>query len=155
MRKCSKPLCYLLFFLFTTSLFVSCGPPKALEYRDFKNFSIEKLGFSTSTAKMELVYFNPNNFGLQLKRTDLDIYIDNVLLGHTTQEYQITIPKKEEFSIPIQLSVDMRNLLKNSLHLAAKKQVMVKLTGSIKVGKANVFISFPVKYEEAETFTLF
>ncbi len=104
---------------------------------------------------MELVYFNPNNFGLQLKRTDLDIYIDNVLLGHTTQEYQITIPKKEEFSIPIQLSVDMRNLLKNSLHLAAKKQVMVKLTGSIKVGKANVFISFPVKYEEAETFTLF
>lgn len=150
-----KPLLYILFFLFTASLLVSCGPPKALEYRDFKNFSIEKLGFSSSTAKMELVYFNPNNYGLQLKRTDLDIYIDNVLLGHTTQEYQITIPKKEEFSIPIQLSVDMRNLLTNSLHLVAKKQVLVKLAGSIKVGKANVFISFPVKYEEVETFTLF
>lgn len=153
--KCSKPVFYSLFFLFTFSLLVSCGPPKALEYRDFKNFSIEKLGFSSSTAKMELVYFNPNNYGLQLKRTDLDIYIDNIYLGHTTQEYQITIPKKEEFSIPIRLSVDMRNLLKNSLHLAAKKQVMVKLTGSIKVGKANVFISFPVQYEEAETFVLF
>lgn len=153
--KCSKPVFNCIILLFTFSLLVSCGPPKALEYRDFKNFSIEKLGFSSSTAKMELVYFNPNNYGLQLKRTDLDIYIDNVYLGHTTQEYQITIPKKEEFSIPIRLSVDMRNLLKNSLHLAAKKQVMVKLTGSIKVGKANVFISFPVQYEEAETFVLF
>jgi LEA14-like dessication related protein len=153
--KPSKSLWYLLFFLLAPFLLVSCGPPKALEYRDFKNFSIDKLGFSSSTAKMELVYFNPNNYGLQLKRTDLDIYIDNVYLGQTTQEYQITIPKKEEFSIPIQLSVDMRNLLKNSLHLAAKKQVMVKLTGSIKVGKANVFISFPVQYEEVETFVLF
>jgi LEA14-like dessication related protein len=151
----SKSVLYCLFFLFTASGLVSCGPPKALEYRDFKNFSIDKLGFSSSTVKMDLVYFNPNNYGLQLKRTDLDIYIDNVYLGHTTQEYQVTIPKKEEFSIPIQLSVDMRNLLTNSLHIMAKKQVMVKLTGSIKVGKANVFISFPVKYEEVETFTLF
>lgn len=151
----SKSVLYCLFFLFTASALVSCGPPKALEYRDFKNFSIDKLGFSSSTVKMDLVYFNPNNYGLQLKRTDLDIYIDNVYLGHTTQEYQVTIPKKEEFSIPIQMSVDMRNLLTNSLHLVAKKQVMVKLTGSIKVGKANVFISFPVKYEEVETFTLF
>lgn len=150
-----KPVLYCLIFLFTATALVSCGPPKALEYRDFKNFSIDKLGFSSSTVKMDLVYFNPNNYGLQLKRTDLDIYIDNVYLGHTTQEYQVTIPKKEEFSIPIQLSVDMRNLLTNSLHIMAKKQVMVKLTGSIKVGKANVFISFPVKYEEVETFTLF
>lgn len=155
MTTFNKTIFYFFTFLFAVSLLVSCGPPKALEYRDFKNFSIEKLGFSNSTVKMDLVYFNPNNYGLQLKRTDLDIYINDVYLGHTSQEYQITIPKKEEFSIPIQLSVDMRNLFKNSLNIMMKNQVMVKLTGSIKVGKANVFISFPVNYQEMETFTLF
>ena len=104
---------------------------------------------------MDLVYFNPNNYGLQLKRTDLDIYINDIFMGHTSQEYQITIPRKEEFSIPIQMDVDMQNLYKNSLNIMMKNQVIVKLTGSVKVGKANVFISFPVNYQELETFTLF
>lgn len=137
------------------ALLITCSPPKALEYRDFKNFTIEKLGFSSSSVKFDLVYFNPNNYGLQLKNTKLDIYINNTLMGHTSQDYQITIPKKETFSIPIRLDVDMQNLLKNSLNLMLKKQVTVKLTGSIKVGKANVFISFPVHYQGEETFTLF
>jgi LEA14-like dessication related protein len=153
--KHTNIILYLFTFLCLSSLLVSCGPPKALEYRDFKNFTIEKLGFSTSAVKMELVYFNPNNYGLQLKRTDLDIYINDVLMGHTSQDYQITIPRKEEFSIPIKVDVDMQNLLKNSLNVMVKKQVMVKLTGSVKVGKANVFISFPVNYQELETFSLF
>lgn len=151
----SKYIFYLLLFISASTLLISCGPPKALEYRDFRNFTIEKFGFTNSTVKMDLVYFNPNNYGLQLKNTNLDIYINDVYLGHTSQEYQVTIPKKEEFSIPIQMAVDMRNLFKNSLNVMMKKEVMVKLTGSIKVGKANVFISFPVRYQEMETFTLF
>ncbi|MES2848727.1 MAG: LEA type 2 family protein [Bacteroidota bacterium] len=145
----------LLSLVLISTLFISCGPPKALEYREFRNFTVDKLGFSSSSVKMDLVYFNPNNYGLQLKRTDLDIYINDVLLGHTSQEYQITIPRKEEFSIPIQIDVDMQNLLRNSISIMAKKQVMVKLIGSVKVGKANVFISFPVNFQEQETFILF
>jgi LEA14-like dessication related protein len=145
----------LLSLIFISTLLVSCGPPKALEYREFRNFTVDKLGFSSSSVKMDLVYFNPNNYGLQLKRTDIDIYINDVLLGHTSQEYQITIPRKEEFSIPIQIDVDMQNLIRNSISVMAKKQVMVKLVGSVKVGKANVFIGFPVNFQEMETFTLF
>ncbi len=139
----------------TLLLIASCSPPKALEYREFKNFTVEKLGFSSSTVKMDLVYFNPNNYGLQLKRTDLEVYINNVYVGHTSQEYQVTIPKKEEFSIPIHIDVDMQNLFKNSLNALMKNEVTVKLNGSVKVGKANVFISFPVNYEEKQAFTLF
>ena len=153
--KSHKFILYLFAFFYSSLLLISCGPPKALEYRDFKNFTIEKLGFSASSVKMDLVYFNPNNYGLQLKRTDLDIYINDIFMGHTSQEYQITIPRKEEFSIPIQMDVDMQNLYKNSLNIMMKNQVIVKLTGSVKVGKANVFISFPVNYQELETFTLF
>ncbi len=141
--------------IFTSTLLAFCSPPKALEYREFKNLSIEKLGFASSAVKMDLVYFNPNNYGLQLKRTDLDVYINNVYVGRTSQEYQVTIPRKEVFSIPIQIDVDMKNLLKNGLTLLFNKEVMVKLTGSVKVGKANVFISFPVNYEEKQVFTLF
>ena len=137
----------LPFFLLLTLLLVSCSTPKELEYRDFRNFSIQKIGFSTSSAKMDMIYYNPNGFGLQLKRTELDIFVNGVLLGHSSQEYQITIPKKEQFIIPITMDIDMKNLIKNSLTTLFNKEVNVKVTGSIKIGKANVFVSFPVNYE--------
>ncbi len=101
------------------------------------------------------MYFNPNNFGLQLKRTDLDIFIDSIYVGHTAQEYQVNIPRKEIFSLPLSIEVDMKNLFKNGLNLLLKNKVMVKATGSVKVGKANVFMNFPVNYESMQTYTLF
>lgn len=135
-----------------TVLQLSCAAPKPIEYRDFKSFSVDKLGFSQSTVRMDLVYFNPNKVGLQLKRTDLDIFIDGTYLGHTAQEWQITIPKKQEFSIPIKIDVDMKNLLKNGWNTLTRKEVLVKVTGKVKVGKANVFISYPVNYEGRHSF---
>jgi len=94
-----------------------------------------------------MIYYNPNGFGLELKRTELDIFVNGVLLGHSSQDYQITIPKKEQFIIPITMDIDMKNLIKNSLTTLFNKEVNVKVTGSIKIGKANVFVSFPVNYE--------
>ncbi len=134
---------------------IACSPPRALEYREFRNFRIESLGFSNSSVKMDMIYFNPNPFGLQLKRCDLDIYINDVYLGRTSQEYQVQIERKADVSIPIQLSVDMRNLFKNSLNVLFRNSVRLKVTGTVKIGKANVFMSFPVKYEEQQTFSLF
>lgn len=104
---------------------------------------------------MDLVYFNPNNFGLELKKTDIDIFINDDFLGHTTQEYQISIPKKEEFSMPVSINLDMKNILRNSMNALFSNQVMVKITGSVKVGKANTFISFPIRYEGNQQFSLF
>jgi len=133
----------------------SCSAPKELEYREFRNFTVQKIGFSTTAVKMDMIYFNPNNFGLQLKRTELDIFVNGVLLGHSSQDYQVTIPKKEQFIIPITMDVDMKNLIKNSLVSFFNKEVTVKATGSIKVGKANVFMSFPVMYEGIQAVNFF
>jgi LEA14-like dessication related protein len=132
----------------------SCRAPKELEYRDFKNLSTENLGFSSSTIKVDLIYYNPNNFGLQLKRTDLDVYINGNLLGHTAQDYQISIPRRGEFTLPLKIDVDMKNAYKNAFPALFGKEVMVKITGKVKVGKANVFKSFNVNYEGKQKFSL-
>ena len=145
------------FLLVTALLFLvtSCQAPKDLVYRDFKNFSVNKLGFSSSTVTMDLVYYNPNNFGLQLKTTDLDIWLGDTYLGHTVQDYQVSIPKRGEFSIPISVEVDMKNLLKNAITSVFSDDILVKITGRVKVGKANVYKSCPVMYEGKQKFSLF
>jgi LEA14-like dessication related protein len=134
-------------------IMTSCRAPKELEYRDFKNLSTDKLGFSSSTFKIDLVYYNPNNFGLQLKRTDLDIFIDSNYLGHTAQDYQINIPRKGEFTLPIIIEVDMKNAYKNAMPALFGKEVWLKITGKVKLGKANVFKSFNVNYEGKQKFS--
>ena len=146
-----RPYIYLIALAVITA---SCSTPKALEYRDFRNFKIEKLGFSTSTVRMDMIFFNPNNFGLQLKKTDVEIMINDVYLGRTTQEYKVDIEKRSNVSIPIQLQVDMRNLFKNSLNALFQKTVQLKVTGTVKVGKANVFLNIPVKHESPQTFRI-
>jgi len=133
----------------------SCQEPKELVYRDFKNLKLEKVGFAASTIKVDLVYYNPNNFGLQLKYSDLDIFVDNTYLGHSGQSYQITIPRLAEFTIPLAVDVDMKNLLKNTLPTLLGKEVMVKIKGTVKLGKANVYKTFPVNYEGLQKFSLF
>jgi len=142
-------VCVSVFFM------TSCRTPKDLEYREFKNLNVEKIGFGASVLKVDLVYYNPNNFGLQLKTTDLDIYVDNNFLGHSSQDYQITIPKRGEFTLPVQVEVDMKNVMKNVMATLLGKEVLIRVEGKVKIGKANVYKSFPVKYESVQKFTLF
>lgn len=150
-----KSLFYSIAIITTIFFASSCQAPKELVYRDFKNLKVEKVGFAATTLKVDLIYYNPNNFGLQLKYTDLDIYVDNNYLGHSSQDYQITISKLAEFTMPLAIEVDMKNLLKNALPTLLGKEVMVKITGTVKLGKANVYKIFPVSYEGLQRFSAF
>ena len=136
-------------------VFMSCSSPKALEYREYHNFSVEKLGYSNSTIKLDLVYFNPNNFRMQLRNTDLDIFINGKLFGHSSTDTLIPIPKRDTFSLPVMFDVNMQSLYQNALNTLLGREVTVKVSGKVKIDKANVFMYFPVNYESKETFSLF
>ena len=148
-----KPLSRL--FLFSVFTIFSCSSPKELEYQTFHNFSIQKLGFNNSTVSLDIVYYNPNNFGMQLRNSDMDIYIDGSMLGHSSFDTLIRIPRRDTFTLPVKFDVNMQNIYKNAWSALTGKEVTVKLTGKIRIGKANVFMSFPVNYETKETFSLF
>lgn len=152
----NKALLYPFGFGIILFLASSCQSPKELVYRDFKNLAVDKVGFASTTLKLDLIYYNPNNFKLQLKYTDLDIFVDNTYLGHSSQDYQITIPRLSEFTMPLQVQLDMKNLMKNAIPtLLLGKEVLVKVTGTVKLGKANVYKTFPVNYEGLQKFSAF
>jgi len=135
--------------------FMSCSSPKALEYQTYHNFNIEKLGFNNSAISLDLQYYNPNNFGMQLRSTDLDIFINGNLLGHSSLDTLLNIPRRDTFNIPVKFDVNMQNAFKNAWNTLTGKEVLVRLTGKVKVGKANVFMNLPVEYESKQTFSFF
>ena len=147
-----SPLFFLLLLIF---FMTSCREPKDLVFRDFQNLSIENVGLSSANLKVDLLYYNPNNFGLELKRTDIDIYINNNLLGHSSQDLQVAIPKRDVFTLPLKIDLDMKNLLKNGIISLLDKKVNVRLLGKVKVGKAGVFKIFNVDYQTEQNFSLF
>lgn len=128
------------------SFFWACTKPQGFEYRDTKNFKVEKLGFDKSTVMMDLVYFNPNNFGVQLKHVDCDIYVDHNYLGKYVLDTLMHIDRKAEFSLPSKMEVDMRNVYKNTLHVLLGQDVLVEVKGNTRLGKAGIFINVPFVY---------
>jgi LEA14-like dessication related protein len=151
-QKMIKKFAVLIFVIMA---FLSCSSPKALEYKTFHNFSIQSLGFDKSAISLNLEYYNPNNYGMQLRSTDLDIFINGNLFGHSSMDTLIRIPRHDTFSIPVKFDVNMQSIFKNAWNTLIGKEVLVKLSGKVKVGKANVFMSFPVNYESKETFSFF
>ncbi len=151
-----KSSVFLLSILALVTIYLpSCREPKSLEFKEFRNLSVDKLSFAGAALKVNLVYYNPNNFSLQLNRTDLDIFIDSTFLGHSSQDVQVAIPKRGDFTIPLQVDLDVKNLLKNGITSLLNKNVSVRVFGTVKVGKAGIYKSFPVDYTSVQNFSLF
>ena len=147
---------YSWFIVVTATIILpSCQEPKSLVFKEFNSLTLDKLSFSGASLKLNVVYYNPNNFGLQLNRTDLDIFIDNTLLGHSSQDIQVAIPKRQDFSIPVKLDLDIKNLLKNGITSYFNRNVNVRVLGTVKVGKAGIFKNFPVDYTSVQNFSPF
>lgn len=140
---------YLLLVVVALLFLPSCQKPKDLVFKEYKNLKLDNVNFKTATLLVDLVYNNPNNFSLQLSRTDLDIYVDDTFLGHSSQNIQTTIQKKQDFTIPLKVDLDVKNLLKNGvagLTSMFNKDVKIRFTGTIKLGKAGIYKNFKVDY---------
>lgn len=145
----------IVVFVFLAVLIIGCAKPQGFDYRDLRNFKIEKLGFEQSTVSMDLVYYNPNNFGVQLRKVDCDVYINDQYLGKYLLDTSMTIAKRSEFTLPSRMAVDMKNLFKNTFSVLFSNDVLVKVKGTTRVGKGNFFINVPVNYEGRHKFELF
>jgi LEA14-like dessication related protein len=96
---------------------------------------------------MDLVYFNPNNFGVNLKNVDCDIYLDNTYVGKFLLDTLMHIPKSAEFTLPASMDVDMRNIFKNTFNVLFSREVLIGAKGTTRVGKGGVYVTIPFNYQ--------
>ena len=136
-------------------LLSSCASPKTFEYREIRNIKLDQFGFDKTSLAMELVYFNPNNFGLDLKKVDADVYVDNHYLGKMNLDTTMHIPKKADFILPSKIALDLKEFYKNALNLAISNEVLVTVKGTTRVGKAGLYKTVPFTYEGRHKLSLF
>ncbi len=126
---------------------ISCKKPQGFDYRDVKNLKVQQVGFDKTMLSLDLIYFNPNNFGVTLKNVDCDIFINNNLLGHFILDTIMKIEKKSEFTLPSKINVDMKNVYKNAFSVIFNKEVEINVKGTSKVSKVGITIKVPFDYK--------
>ena len=138
-------------------LFVSCGTSnvKQPEYRDIRDVRLIELGILQSTAGIDLIYYNPNNFGVQLSEARGDVYIDNAYFGKFELGQKVDVRKNSEFTVPAVVKLDMIGAIKNQKDLFKKKEALIRIDGYAKVRKAGFNREIPIKFESLENIEKF
>ncbi|WP_160715695.1 LEA type 2 family protein [Chitinophaga solisilvae] len=150
-----KAIRFILIIFAIWGMASSCEKMKDLEFVRVANMQMEELGMSKSIVRLTLAYYNPNNYRLQLKDANFDLFFDDTEVGHSIQDTIINIPSKDTFYFPVKLEVNMANVFKNAFSAFSNKEVTIKATGKCKVGKGGVYLPFPIKCETKQALNFF
>jgi LEA14-like dessication related protein len=133
----------LLFLL----VFFGCAKVQDPKFRKVGNFRIKGLGLGQTKIGFNLTYFNPNHFGVTVKQAEADVYIDSTYLGRFTQDSAIVVNRNAEFSIPFSGAIALQTALQMDLQNLGNRDIFLKADGSVRLGKAGVFVTRPVHYQ--------
>ena len=138
-------------------LLSSCGTNniKEPEYRDIRNIRLLEVGPIQSTAGVDLVYYNPNSFGVQVATAQGDIYIDSSYFGQFELSDKVKVKKRSEFTLPALVKIDMIGAIKNQRDLLKKKEALVRIQGTATVKKAGFSREVPINYQSMQDLAKF
>ena len=129
------------FLLGLVVVLASCGSAnvKEPEYHDIREIKMLDFGVLTSTAGIDFIFYNPNNFGVQLTEARGDVYIDNKYFGRFNLGEKVSVKKNAEFIIPAVVKIDMIGAVKNQRDLIKKKEALIRIDGFGTVKKIRFF----------------
>jgi len=127
---------------------ISCSKPEAPEYLGFRDFDVRSFSMDSSLLHTELAFFNPNSFNMELKRGDVNVYLDNQLANHYVMDSTINIPRKDTFYVPLNLKVSPKLLIGSAISmLLNNNKIKVRLVGSVRVKRGSFSFTVPINYE--------
>lgn len=135
------------FLCLALGLLMGCKEIRDPEFRRIEDFSLKNFGLLQANIGFRVTYFNPNNFGVNVKEAEADVYVDSVYLGKFKQDSLVNVLKDAEFSIPLSGTISYQTAMNLDLQNLSNRNILLRADGSVKVGKAGIFVTRPIKYE--------
>jgi LEA14-like dessication related protein len=120
------------------------------EFRDIGDVRVIEVGVLKTTAGANMIYYNPNNFGIQLSSARGDVYIENAYFGSFDLAEEVHVNKRSEFVLPVTIRIDNLNAIKNQNDLFKKKEALIRIEGHALVKKSGFSKEIPIRYEQKQ-----
>ena len=138
--------------LFLASLLISfilpsCVSLKEPEFKYVDKLKLNKFSLGSSSLSMSISYYNPNSMGVKLKNAEGDAWADDQFIGHFYMDTLVNIQPHALFEIPVKMNVETGSLFRYSLNSVGAKDILIRVDGKAKLGKGNIYIRYPIKYE--------
>jgi LEA14-like dessication related protein len=66
-----------------------CNNVKELDYIGIQSTSIESINLKNAALRINLEYYNPNKFGIDVKETNLSIYLNDKFVAFADQPERV------------------------------------------------------------------
>jgi LEA14-like dessication related protein len=120
----------------------------APEYLGFHDFSVRTFSMDETLLHAELSFYNPNPFTMELKKGDVNVFLNEQLANHYVLDSTINIPQKDTFYVPLNLKVNPKFLIGSAIRMLMNDNtIKVRLEGSIRVKRGGISFNVPVNYE--------
>ena len=90
-------------------IFSACKKIKSFEYRNIKNVEVKALGFNQSALSLDLIYYNPNEFGVDFKKPVAILIQHPVTTENKKSYFQIKTTLEAVKSLDLQVVIIMPN----------------------------------------------
>lgn len=131
--------------------------PKEPEFREIRNAELLNVQGNEAEIFAEVVFYNPNRFGITLLNTDLRVLIDDEEVARLTQTIMTDIRPHSEFTLPLRCKADLLKLglsqtlsgMLLKLLDQEKRKFRLRLSGTCRFKNRNSIVRLPIDHEES------
>ena len=103
-----------------------------VEFVSMDSFEVKKIEGRNADMEATVTLFNPNFFGIKIKPSDLDVYVNDVYAGKVFLQEKVKLKKKTEAAYLAKLRLEGdEGILLRLMGLMRKKEVEIELRGKV------------------------
>lgn len=125
---------YKIFLVFITIfLLSSCLEFEDLEFNGMNDPKFEKIENKIISLTLGIKVHNPNRFSIKIKPSQLDVFVEEELMGKAFLDEKVKLIKKKEdlYEIPLRIELEDGVLLK-LVRLSLKSKIKIRISGKVK-----------------------
>jgi len=125
-------------------------PDEDIEFKGIDNVSLKKIEGTKAYISAEAFFYNPNDIAMKLRQVKVGLEVDGKKVADVDQEKNVKIAAKSDFSVPLNVTFDLKEsgLLDNILTLLGGKKKKLRFSGHIKASVYGVPFKAPIDHEE-------
>jgi len=124
------------------------GPKEDVVLRQIKDVVVDAA--TEPMLKANAIFYNPNNMRLKLKKINVEIFVDGKKVANVDQELKTVIPARDEFTIPLEVKLAMKELgiLDTLFGIIGGKKYKIEYKGFLKLTYHGWPIRVPVEFKD-------